>query len=249
MRLEDDRSAFVKAACEPEERRRLWEEWLVYSHVAGAFLARCHGWLDRDDVRLLVLEDLDRDIWPPPWSPGRVERVHATLDALARTQAPAGLPSLESRRERLARWTRVAADPTRFLSLGACDEAWLEEALPALLQAELAARLEGDSLVHLGVRSHNICLTPDRAVLVDWAWASRGNAGFDVASWLPALEAEGGPPPETLLPSEPELASLVAGYYADVSSRSARSEVEVARLGWASRALSLRPPPGWASHG
>ena len=39
-------------------------------------------------------------------------------------------------------------------------------------------------------------------MLVDWNNACVGNALLDTASWLPSLEAEGGPAPEDILPAD-----------------------------------------------
>jgi aminoglycoside phosphotransferase (APT) family kinase protein len=58
--------------------------------------------------------------------------------------------------------------------------------------------LAGDSLVHVDIRSDNLCLRNSCAVIFDWNQASIGNPLFDLAEWLPSLAAEGGPPPEQL---------------------------------------------------
>lgn len=113
--------------------------------------------------------------------------------------------------------------------------------------------LEGPALLHLDVRSDNLCFHADgRAVLVDWNVLSVGNPKLDVAFWLPSLHAEGGPPPETVLADEPELAALAAGYFCsraglppiptapnvrDVQLSQARTS-----LPWATRVLGLPEP-------
>lgn len=57
-----------------------------------------------------------------------------------------------------------------FVSLGLCSLEWLETALPVLMEAEKDAVLDGKELVHLDIRSDNICFVGDRVVLVDWNW-------------------------------------------------------------------------------
>jgi aminoglycoside phosphotransferase (APT) family kinase protein len=180
--------------------------------------------------------------------------VLTTLSAVAATPPPPGLPALSASRERLASWGQVADDPTPFLSLGLCSSAWLEMALPSLLAAETAARLEGDGLVHLDVRSDNLCFVGDRAVLVDWNHACRGNAALDVAGWLPSLAAEGGPDPMAMMPDEPELAALISGYFAARAGLPPPEDAPRVRavqlsqlktaLPWAAASLGLPPPDG-----
>jgi hypothetical protein len=65
-------------------------------------------------------------------------------------------------------WQRVSEDPAPFLGLGLTSDRWLEAALPALMGASAALRLQGDQVVHLDVRSDNLCFVPRGAVLVDW---------------------------------------------------------------------------------
>lgn len=169
---------------------------------------------------------------------------------MARTPVPAGLPALETLPD-LRGWSRVAADPPPFLGLGLCSSGWLERALPALLAAEAAAPLAGEALLHLDVRSDNVCFRPEPA-LVDWNWAARGDARVDLAFWAPSLRLEGGPPPEALLPDEPGLAAWVSGFFAARAGLPAgpppprvralqRAQLSVA-LPWAARALGLAPP-------
>src|SRR5262249_21734441 len=144
----------------------------------------------------------------------RVARVRETLERIAATPPPPFLPRLEARRFGLMGWRVVAAVPEPFLGLGMVSRDWLEAALPALLAAEQRATLEGVALVHLDVRSDNLCFAGERVVLVDWNWACIGNPLLDVAAWLPSLAAEGGPSPQTILPEAGELVALLAGYWA-----------------------------------
>jgi thiamine kinase-like enzyme len=118
------------------------------------------------------------------------------------------------------------------------------------VRAEAEAPLAGDDLLHFDVRSDNLCFVGDRVVLVDWNWACRGNRTVDVASWLPSLQVEGGPPPETILPRAPGLAAAISGYFAARAGRHAETSqdraVRALQLGqlraalpWAVRALAL----------
>lgn len=213
VQLADGRSAFAKVGATAETAVQLRREYHFYARVAAGFMPALLGWEDGEEP-ILLLEDLSGAFWPPPWSRERVDAVLRTLATVAATPPPPGLPALASSRGRLASWTAVADDPVPFLSLRLCSAAWLNAALPSLLAADAAALLDGDSLVHLDVRSDNLCFVDDRVVLVDWNLACRGNPRVDVAAWLPSLAAEGGPDPMTIMPDEPELAALMSGFFA-----------------------------------
>jgi hypothetical protein len=260
VRLGDGRSAFVKRAIDPTTAGWLRVEHLVYSNMDDApFLAGLLGWHDEDADTFIVLEDLSDGFWPPPWSDASVASVRLMLDDVHSVTPPAGLPSLEKLRESLSGWHRVRDDPEPFLRLGLASRGWLEASLPALVDASDACVLEGDALVHVDVRSDNICLRDGRARLVDWNWASVGNPIVDVATWLPSLAMEGGPEPEEILPDAPEAAAMISGYFASMAGLPPLTEgpdavtgqwsriraLQLAQLGtalpWAARALGLPP--------
>jgi aminoglycoside phosphotransferase (APT) family kinase protein len=254
VRWREGGSAFVKAATDPDTATWLRAEHAIYARIRAPFLPALLGWEDDGTNPWLAIEDLSAAAWPPPWTPARIDAVLATLRAVAAT-APGPLESYESRRAEFAGWSRVAEDSGAFLGLGLADERWLAGALPVLLDAETRAVLDGDALVHNDVRSDNLCFADGRVVLVDWNWASRGNPKLDVAAWLPSLELEGGPEPESILPDAPELASLVAGFYAAHAGlppprsgmdglRALQLRMLRASLAWAVRALGLPAPGG-----
>jgi thiamine kinase-like enzyme len=130
----------------------------------------------------------------------------------------------------------------------------LNAAVATLLAAQDQAPLAGDALVHSDVRSDNICTSGDRALLVDWNWARRGNPRYDIATWLPSLHAEGGPAPEEILPGAAEFAALLSGYFASRAGlpqiphaprvREVQRRQLMVALPWAVRALGLRPLDG-----
>lgn len=161
---------------------------------------------------MLVLEDLSQAVWPLPWSPSLVGRVLEMLSEVRSTEPPGRLPSLD--RLSLRGWSIVAENPTSFLGLGLCSSEGLDEALPALVTAELEAPLEGEEFVHMDVRSDNLCFTGERTLMVDWNLACRGNGLFDIAAWLPSLQSEGGPVPEEVSEEASVFAGIVSGYFA-----------------------------------
>ncbi|MBW2255651.1 MAG: aminoglycoside phosphotransferase family protein [Deltaproteobacteria bacterium] len=232
--------------------RWLRAEWTVYEQIQGTFLPAVVAWVDGSRP-VLVLENLSHGHWPPPWSDAMVTCVARGLAQIGRTTAPPGLPRLETLRETLCGWRKVRADPKPFLNLGLCSRRWLESSLPTFLDAEEQVELGGESLVHLDVRSDNLCLLQERAVFVDWSCAHRGNALIDKVFWAPNLHMEGGPSPGDFVGYRPEHACLVAGFFAAHASLRADTpnleRIRMLQLGqlrialpWACASTGVTPP-------
>lgn len=223
----DGSTAFAKVAVNEGTAEWLAAEHVVYAQVEADFLPRFLGY-DPGDPPLLLLEDLSEAHWPPPWTDGSIAAVNGVLDKLATLWPPQGVPSVEVYRDELTSgWRLVEQDPGPFLSFGLCSAPWLADVLPALHDSVARAPIAGESLLHFDVRSDNVAIAGDRAVLVDWNWACIGNPLFDRAAWAPSLRVEGGPPPEELVPDcPPGYPALLAGF-------------------WAAR-VGLPPPPGAA---
>lgn len=243
------RSAFVKIATTPVTARMIEREIAAYRDISGPFVPELLGAAPDEKAPILIIEDLSRATWPPPWTPPRVEQV---LDAVARMHAaPSALPRGTLLDGRAAGWPTVAENPAPFLALGLVSAPWLDRHLPALLAAEAAAHLHGDALTHLDLRSDNICIAADGVKFVDWAEARRSAAAVDLGFFLPSLAYEGGPRPETIL-DDPAIAALVSGFFASRAGlpgipdapfvrRVQRRQLSAA-LPWAIRALALPPP-------
>ena len=214
VELDNGRTAFVKQALTEDAETWLRKERLLYEDVRGTFMPVYFGACDEDATVFLVIEDLSRGDWPPPWSPERIERVLSMLAEVRAAQPPHALQRLEDLRERVVGWPTVRDDPEPLLSTGVRSREWLERALPVLVQAGEDAELAGDELLHFDVRSDNLCFVDDRTVLVDWNLACAGNGDFDIAFWLPSLKLEGGPDPQQVLPNAGPLAAAVAGFFA-----------------------------------
>jgi hypothetical protein len=216
--LEGGRTVFVKAGAEDITSAFLREEITVYRAVRAPFLPMFLG-ADEGDPPFLVLEDLSECFTAPPWTEAKITAVLALLDEVRSTAPPREVGSAERyRADWVGRWETIAADPEPFLALGLCSRRWLLESLPALSAAAKAAPLGGDVLVHIDVRSDNLAFVDGRAKLVDWNWASAGDPKLDLACWLPSLAAEGGPPPEALMPEGgAELAAMLSGVWGAVA--------------------------------
>ncbi len=251
--LESGGSAFVKIAAFDYIAEWLRDEHHVYAALDGQpFLPRLLGWDDDGLAPALALENLSASKWPPPWDQARIDAVIAALASVHATRPPEGVPPAVESQFGL---DDVATDPQPFLSLGLCSPEWLFEHLPSLSDASAAAEIGGTSFLHFDVRSDNLCLRDGRALLVDWNNACVGNALMDTASWLPSLEAEGGPAPDVVLPDEtpglPAIVSLLAGYFCARAGLAPISQAPHARplqlmqaksLPWAARLLDLPPP-------
>ena len=250
--LDDGRRVFVKAAAAAHTASWIRREHEVYANLRGSFIPRLVGFDDDPIEPVLVIEDLSDADWEVHWDDVRVAGVRSALAELAISPAP---PSTRPVREAFAglfgRWHVVAEDPGPFLSTRIRSEAWLERALPTLLVAADRIRADGEDLLHLDVRSDNLCFRDGHAILVDWNWCCTGNADLDVAAWLPSLAREGGPQPWKVLPGAGDYAAFLAGVWAAAVGLPApptaptvregqRSQLVVA-LGWCERELGITP--------
>ena len=250
--LADGTTAFVKAATEPVTAQFIRDEQRVLGALEGPFLPAVLA-MDDEDPPLLVLEDLRSARWPPPWDEAAIAAVRETLSVVASTTPPDVIPPIAMHRDRLVTgWAEIDAEPAPFLSLGACSREWLAGSLPILREASESAPIDGDGLLHLDVRSDNLCIADRGAVLVDWNHASIGNPELDLAAWLPSLRLEGGPEPDEVLPDAGGFAALLAGFFGSRAGLPAPptaphvrgfqlAQLRVA-LPWAARELGLQPP-------
>ncbi len=253
VQFENGTSVFVKAATDDNTARWLKNEYRIYAALKADFLPEFLAWED-GEYPLLILEDLSAGFWPSPWSREHIARVRDTLKKIAATVPSAGiLPAVGTFFEDAAGgWRGVAADSSGFLSLGLVSAEWLATALPILIKAEQDADFSGDALVHMDVRSDNICFLGERTILVDWNWASVGTPHLDLIAWLPSLHSEGGPAPWDITLAHPELIAEVAGYFASHAYKpppregSTLRQLQLAQLKsalpWAARALKLPVP-------
>lgn len=247
--LEDGRRVFVKAAKAPHTAGWVRREAVVYAHLRGSFMPDLIAFEDDPLEPLLVLEDLTDADWSMRWGAARVHAVRTALAEIAASPPPPNTPSVREVLGGFGRWEAVAADPEPFLATDIRSREWLDRALPILKVAAEAAPVDGDDLLHLDVRSDNLCFRDGTAVLVDWNWCCTGRAEFDVAAWLPSLAFEGGPKPWEVLPQAGGYAAFLAGIWAAVVGLpppptaptvrdQQRRQLEVA-LAWCERELSL----------
>ena len=244
------RSAFVKIGATELTAEWTRDEHRNYGSISGWFMPRMLGFDDDGDRPVLAIEDLSAAIWPPPWTAGRIEAVLDALAAIRGTVPPAHLHDRTV--DWGSNWADIAAHPAPFLSLGLCSREWLDRHVAKLAAASADAPLTGDSLVHLDIRSDNLCFRDGKAVILDWNHAMVANGELEIAGWLPSLHAEGGPPPETILPSSPKLAAFISGFFCSRAGGSPLPEAPHVRplqiaqartaLPWAARAIGIPAP-------
>ena len=252
--FDDGSTAFAKIAAYEYTADWLRLERTNYEVLAGHdYLPRLLGWHDDGEAPALVLEDLAGADWPPPWTTTRIDAVCEALSAVQATPPPEQIQTLFGEMFDIREgWLPLRADPAPALALGVFDETWLAAWGETLTQAADEAALEGGALLHGDVRSDNLCLIGDRAVLVDWNWACVGSPLLDVAAWLPSLHHEGGPAPWEILPGEGALASLLAGFFLEHAGgepipqaphvRQLQLDQGRVALAWACRELGIAPP-------
>ena len=175
-----------------------------------------------------------------------------TVGKINRTPAPAFVESLTAEKERHSGWYEVAQSPDGFASLGIASRAWISSNLSSLLAAESKAVWDGDELLHLDIRSDNLCFRDSQVKVVDWNLARVGNGAYDLLFWLPSLHLEGGPAPWDISLEEPEIIAAIAGFFARQAPQPdpwrgstirqfQRRQLEIA-LPWACRALGVPEP-------
>ena len=244
------RTAFAKVATTPLSAKMLRLEAANYGKLSGTYLPHLIGFEDDGAEPALVIEDLSAAHWPPPWSDASVAAVLEQIEALhASTAALQSFSAVHG--SWTPGWQIVAADPEPFLGLGVVSAAWLDRALPALLEAESACVVDGSAVCHFDLRSDNMCITATGAKFIDWSEACLANPVLDIGAWLPSLHFEGGPPPEAILPDAPDIAAWLSGFFAARAGLPVISDAPFVRrvqreqlstgLPWAQRALGLDP--------
>jgi hypothetical protein len=225
-RLADGRRVFVKAvspAQNPDSPVMMRREAEINGCLPpeAPAPALLHA-LDDDEWIALVFDFVEGELPATPWHPDELRRVITATVALGDLVPRASLHSVAAQyRAMFVGWRTLAAEPE------AVDDVWCREHLDELVAAEASweGATAGNRLLHGDVRSDNVLLTPDaRVVFVDWTATCTGAGWFDVLAMLPAVELEGGGPPEHVMGlvgldlDRDEILPLVAamaGYFAE----------------------------------
>jgi hypothetical protein len=227
-RLADGRRVFIKAvspAQNPDSPVMMRREVEIAACLPpGTPAPALLHVIDDGEWILLVFEDVDGTLPSAPWDTRELERVVDATRRLGDLTPQAPLRTVAQQYGAIfVGWRTLAREGP-----AAVADPWCRDHLGELAAAE--ARWEqvtrGDRLIHGDVRSDNVLLTgDDRVVFVDWTSTCTGAGWFDVLTMLPAVELEGGGPPESVLARvgmrTPDAAMLVpvvaafAGYFAD----------------------------------
>lgn len=113
---------------------------------------------------------------------------------------------------RLARLAGYAAPEDR--PAAACAAAWAADRLGMLraLERDGLAAARGTSLVHFDAYPHNVLLTPERVIFVDWPHARSGAPCIDLLAYLCSVAAAGSDP-EPILAGHPVIAGVAPGEF------------------------------------
>jgi Ser/Thr protein kinase RdoA (MazF antagonist) len=215
LSLTDGRRVFVKAMDAdswPDEAMPHRAEAAIAAALPETTPApRLLGTLDDGHWVVLVFEDIDGAAPPQPWHSADLHRVVAALNQMTRAVTPSPIP-LPSEHPRLGGWTELASDSSCLAQLPA-QSAWAAEHLDLLIRLEQdgLAAAQGDTLVHFDVYPHNILLTPERVVFVDWPHARLGDPTIDLILLLSSAAADGIDP-------EPLLADKTASEQASIDA-------------------------------
>lgn len=192
--LADGRRCFVKAmdaVARPQEAEFHRAEARINAVLPATVSApRLTGTRDGDWM-ILAFEDV---AGAEPRQPWRVEELARVVAAVVdRMREPAPPPAGLSRdHPRLGGWAELAEDDAACAALRQRSP-WAAEHLAQLvrLEAEGLALAQGDALVHFDLYPHNILLTSDRVLFVDWPHARLGAAVVDLVMVLSSAAADG----------------------------------------------------------
>jgi hypothetical protein len=195
LTLHDGRRVFVKAMdgnVWPLESRAHRAEAMVARSLPASVPAPAYIG-SFDDGRWVVLAFEEVDGVPPeePWDCGTLTRVVSAVVELADAVTPSRL-ALPQDHPRLGGWVDLAADPARGARLGTVSR-WAADNLSHLvaLEADGLIAAQGSSLVHFDLYPHNILVTADRVVFVDWPHARLGAPIVDLIMLLSSAAADG----------------------------------------------------------
>jgi hypothetical protein len=265
VRWPDGARAFVKAGVYPDPTHGLHLEAAVCA-LGEPCAPQLLGWDPGDaaagEPALLVLEDLSGARWGTPLERDDVQVLAATLDDLARTTPPAGVPPLDrDAHQWQSTWSSFASSPGALLATGLVDAAWLDAHAATLATLEARVTLDGGQLVHGDLWMQNWCRLDARGVvIVDWSSACRANAEINRAWAECAVRAAGGAHGivfERHARDESAWAAWMCGRalaFAVESADDPRARLRetihreaIAALGWICEACEL-PAPGIAPH-
>jgi hypothetical protein len=209
LTLRDGRRAFVKAVdghLWPAEAAHCRAEAYVAGRLpAGLPVPRLLNVQDDGRWVILAFEHVDGAQPRQPWTAPQIRQVVAQAVAFARAATPSPI-ELPRDHPRLGGWIELAADPSGIARLPTVS-AWASQHLARLtgIEQDGLRAAQGDSLVHFDLYPHNVLVTGDRVVFVDWPHARLGAPVIDLIALLTSVAANGVDPEPYLRPALPVL--------------------------------------------
>jgi hypothetical protein len=147
-----------------------------------------------------------------PWQHGELMRVAVAVSRMSAALTPSPIV-VAADHPRLGGWAALAEDEGALARLPAIS-GWAARHLDRLIALERdgLAAASGTALVHFDALPHNILLTSDQVVLVDWPHARLGASFIDLVMVLASAAADG-IDPEPLLRAQ---ADVLADVQADM---------------------------------
>lgn len=180
----EGRRVFVKAIDAdrwPADARYYRYEAEVAAALPPAVSApRLLGSIEDGPWVILAFDAVDGINPSQPWRETDLNRVATAVVQLGKAATPSPIP-LTRDHPRLGGWQEVASNPS-YLSNLAKHSAWAVDHIDELVRLEVDSleAAEGDSLVHFDLSPHNILLTPDQVMFVDWPHARLGASVIDL---------------------------------------------------------------------
>jgi hypothetical protein len=228
LTLAAGRRAFVKAidvVAWPSQAPMYRDEALVAAALASApatgaapaaalTTPRFLGSLDDGSFVILAFECVMGAEPSRPWQHGELMRVAVAVSRMSEALTPSPIVVPDDH-PRLGGWAALAEDQAALVRLPAIS-GWAARHLDHLigLERDGLAAARGTALVHFDALPHNILLTSDQVVLVDWPHARLGASFIDLVMVLASAAADG-IDPEPLLRAQADLQAEVRG--ADVT--------------------------------
>jgi len=194
LTLAGRRQVFVKAMdiqAWPDQADAYRTEAQIAANLPGTgAVPQFRGSFDDGDWVVLAFEWIDGSEPAQPWKLDELDRVVTAAGRLAQALTPAPI-KLPVDHPRLGGWAELSTDRAGLARL-AHYSAWAADHLSQLVELERAGleAAQGGSMVHFDLYPHNILLTPDRVVVVDWPHARRGAPYLDLVMLLSSAAAD-----------------------------------------------------------
>lgn len=206
LTLSGRRRAFVKAIdarAWPGQEAIYRAEATVAAALPRAIAApRFLGSFDDRRWVILAFECIDGSKPAQPWNRADLDRVVTAAGRFSQAVTPSPV-AVPRDHPRLGGWAALAADSSRLARLPA-HSAWAADQLSLLiaLEEEGLAAAHGSSLVHFDLYPHNILLTSEQVLFVDWPHARLGAPFLDLLMVLSSAAADR-IDPEPILAGQP----------------------------------------------